>query len=496
MKHRRHIGIIAFVTIMSPAIAFANAGPPIAIQAYIHLVFLTWVIGLGEGFLLYLLFRAWRLPTRTSRIFKSMIAANIASACLGMVFISSAYTARIMGDVTIENFEPAFWKMVYATFALTVVIEFPFFLYALYGRKWLVPKAVATTLIAHAISYTLLFGWYTPHYLEESLTSYKASFLHQAFSCVPPKLEKLPALEVVAASAFEMKEDYDLYYISPDGKQVLRSDLAGNHREVIATLNTDIMPDRLYAGPRKVIEETKEEKDKEDHETTQGLLQSDSQGQIPEKKHKEDHKTTQVLLNLDTQGGIPEKEDKEDHEIIQRVCLECGFDLYVLADYVGGRDYGYQYKKLIVENFSPRAAVMMRDGEYDGEWDTKTDFERTFRSFGDAEKWEFSTDFWPRLILHRVKSKPEPHTTATGQRGYAQDFTANRDALYLTQTPIINWPIRNGTRIAGDYGVFQLGKDQICILDPENKRIALIARGFGPVVAKPHAEAPAEEVKE
>ncbi|NLV44440.1 MAG: hypothetical protein GXY07_08050 [Candidatus Hydrogenedentes bacterium] len=30
-----------------------------------------------------------------------------------------------------------------------------------------------------------------------------------------------------------------------------------------------------------------------------------------------------------------------------------------------------------------------------------------------------------------------------------------------------------------------LGKDQICILDPEKKRIALIARGFGPVVAKP-----------
>ena len=447
MKHLRQIVIIAFVAMMSPSIAFANAGPAIAWRFGIHLIFLTWVIGLGEGLLLYILFRGWRLRSGTYRIFISMIAANIASAWVGMRFVNSAYAARIMGDVTIENLMPPFWRMVYATFALTVVIEFPFFLWALYGRKWLVPKATAATLLAHGISYALLFGWYTPNYLEERLTSYKTSFLHQAFSCVPPELENLPALEVVAASAFAIKEDYDLYYISPDGKQVLKSDLAGSAKEVIATLNMSIMPDRLYACPRKIIEETKEGKGKESHDT------------------------------------------------IQRVCWESGFDLYVLADY-DHREPGYKHKKQIMENFSPRAAVMMRDGEYDGEWDTKTDRERTFRSFGDAEKWEFSTDFWPRLDLHRVKPKPEPHTTATGQRGHAQDFGVNRDPLYLTQTPIINWPIRNGTQIAGDYGVFQLGKDQICILDPEKKRIALIARGFGPVVAKPHAETPPEEVKE
>jgi len=63
-----------------------------------------------------------------------------------------------------------------------------------------------------------------------------------------------------------------------------------------------------------------------------------------------------------------------------------------------------------------------------------------------------------------------------------------REAMFSIDTPFVQWLIRNGTHIAGDYGVFQLGKDQICILDPEKKRIALIARGFGPVVAKPPLE--------
>lgn len=435
------------MVMMSATVASANAGPAIALKFGFHLLFLTWIIGLGEGFFLYLLFRAWRQRSGTARIFISMIIANIASAWVGMLFVNSAYPARIMGDITIENVTPAFWTMVYVTFALTVVIEFPFFLWALKGRKWLVPKAAATTLLAHGISYTLLFGWYTPVYLEETLTSYKTSLLHQIIEPAPPLLAELPALEVVPPSAFEMKEDYVLYYISPDGKEVLRSDLAGNGREVIATLNMDVMPDRLYARPRKVVEETKEGK------------------------------------------------NKEKQKIIRRICWESGFDLQVLADYDNGQP-SYKYQAMLVENFSPRAAIMMRDGEYYGEWDTKTDRDTTFRSFGDAEKWEFSTDYWPRLDVHRVRPKPEPYTSEKVQTFYAQETGVNRDALYLTQTPFINWPIRSGTQIAGDYGVFQLGKDQICIFDPEKKRIALIARGFGPVVAKPPLEAVPEEIQE
>ncbi|NLV43698.1 MAG: hypothetical protein GXY07_04285 [Candidatus Hydrogenedentes bacterium] len=408
--------LITGMVVILPSIACANAGAAIFYQFGIHFVLLTWTIGLGEGLLLYILFRVWRLRSGTFRIFISMIAANVTSAWLGMLFVKNRYAAQIMGDVTIENLIPAFWTMVYVTFVLTMIIEFPFFLVALYGRKWLIPKAVATILIAHGISYTLLFYWYSPDYVMNMVTE----------------------LEVVPASSFEIKEDYDLYYISQDRKYVLRSDLTGNNKEVVATLDMDGVPDRLCAYPRKVVEE------------------------------------------------IQEGKEKEGHKTVSRVCWESGFDLYVLMNVDG------VYKtRLLCENFSPQSAVALWDGVYKGYWDTNTDRDHgNFRSFGNTTKWIFFSEYWPPLLVYQVKSVP--HTSAEKQSGFTLYPEGSFYTIYQVQTPFIQWPVRNGTDIAGDYGVFLLGKDQICILDPEKKRIALIARGFGPVVAKP----PLEEIPE
>jgi hypothetical protein len=44
-----------------------------------------------------------------------------------------------------------------------------------------------------------------------------------------------------------------------------------------------------------------------------------------------------------------------------------------------------------------------------------------------------------------------------------------------------DWRIRNATHLPGDYVLFQLGSDQICVVDPMLKQIALVARGRGPV---------------
>ncbi len=391
MEQLRQRVLITLVTTMLPTIAHANAGPAILWRFSTHLVVLTWVIGIGEGLLLCILLRAWRFRSLKYRIFFSMIAANIASAWLGMLFVKSRYTSQIMGDVTVENLIPAFWTMVYVTFVLTMIIEFPFFLVALYGRKWLVPKGVAATIFVHCISYSLLFFFYRG---EDSINM-------------------VAELELVPASTFEMKEDYDLYYISPDGKHVLRSDLAGNDKEVIATLDMDGIPDRLCACPRKVTEEI---------------------------------------------------QDNKKHKSVQRICWESGFDLYVLMNINGKYE-----TKLLLEHFSPHSAIKLFGGEYKGGWDIETwgDF-RNFMSFGDVEKWEFNSDFWGWFSV----------------RGIEQ----GRHARYRILTFFVQWPVRNGTHIAGDYAVFLLGKDQICILDPEKKRIALITRGFGPVVAKPPLE--------
>ena len=413
MKQLRQMVLITFLTTILPAIAHANMGPSFNARFEFHLLFLTWIIGIVEGLLLCTLFRAWRPRVWMFRIFFSMIAANVASAWLGMQFLNSRYADQIMGDITIENLIPVFWTMVCVTFVLTMIIEFPFFLAALYGRKWLVPKAVAATLFLHCISYSRLF--FVTYGGEESMNM-------------------VTELQVVPASAFEMKEDYDLYYISPDGKNVLRSDLAGNDKEVIAMLDMEGIPDRLCACPRKVTEE------------------------------------------------IQEGTDNKKHKSVQRICWESGFDLYVLMNINGKYE-----TKLLLEHFSPHSAIKLSDGEYWEVWDVKTggDF-RKFRSFGDAEKWEFDSDSWGWLNVRGIKQGYRPYTISP------QRYEQGRHARYEILPFFVQWPVRNGTHIAGDYAVFLLGKDQICILDPEKKRIALIARGFGPVVAKP----PLEEISE
>ena len=49
------------------------------------------------------------------------------------------------------------------------------------------------------------------------------------------------------------------------------------------------------------------------------------------------------------------------------------------------------------------------------------------------------------------------------------------------EMPLGDWRICDATHLPGDYVLFQLGRDQICIFDPMQKRIALVARGRGPV---------------
>ena len=51
------------------------------------------------------------------------------------------------------------------------------------------------------------------------------------------------------------------------------------------------------------------------------------------------------------------------------------------------------------------------------------------------------------------------------------------------ETPFIQWQARNAIQLPNDQVIFQLGGDQICLFDPNTKRLAILARGRGPVVA-------------
>ena len=50
-------------------------------------------------------------------------------------------------------------------------------------------------------------------------------------------------------------------------------------------------------------------------------------------------------------------------------------------------------------------------------------------------------------------------------------------------TPFLSWPVRCATIIPGDQIIFEMGK-QICLFDPDERKLALIARGRCPVVVR------------
>lgn len=78
--------------------------------------------------------------------------------------------------------------------------------------------------------------------------------------------------------------------------------------------------------------------------------------------------------------------------------------------------------------------------------------------------WKFETGFWP----------------IEGLRG--DNAGDGRIVQFSLETPFAEWAVRNATQLPNGQVVFQLGDNQICILDPDQKAIALLVKGRGPVV--------------
>jgi len=129
-----------------------------------------------------------------------------------------------------------------------------------------------------------------------------------------------------------------------------------------------------------------------------------------------------------------------------------------------------QSSKVLVRSNINAAAVQF--------WREQADPERisgTWFNFGKVPKlgsavkssWEFQTGFWPIEGLRGVNTNSQ------------QRFR------FSLETPFVSWVARNATHLPGDLVIFQLGHDQICLLEAETKKIALLAKGQGPIVVIP-----------
>ncbi len=163
----------------------------------LHLLFGNILIGIVEALLL-----AKFAGCRETRAVGILIAANYVSAWLGYYFIFE----RQMGiDITIDNLKLWFYLSMAIALLFTIIIEFPFFWYALKETKRKLGKALKMMFIIHCVSYSGLIAWY----LLVSETSV------------------MKKLEVVDYAEINLRNNYVLYYRTADNKQLKKLNLNG-----------------------------------------------------------------------------------------------------------------------------------------------------------------------------------------------------------------------------------------------------------------------------
>jgi hypothetical protein len=151
-----------------------------------------------------------------------------------------------------------------------------------------------------------------------------------------------------------------------------------------------------------------------------------------------------------------------------------GFDLFAVQI---SENRSKQRTVPVLQNFAANAAIDERMRKLEGQ-----EADMSWYNFGAVAKlgvdspWSMRVGFW---AVEGISCRRED----TGER-----------FRFSLETPFVQWRVRNATQLKGDLVLFQLGDDQICLLDPFGKRIALVTRGQGPVVAlgMPRPPLPAE----
>jgi hypothetical protein len=113
-----------------------------------------------------------------------------------------------------------------------------------------------------------------------------------------------------------------------------------------------------------------------------------------------------------------------------------------------------------------------------GESKLETRLENTWFNFGQVEsvsesvtgRWDFYTQFWAGGGL-----------TGRPKKSSASASDGTREIHVALETPFASWIARNAVLLPEDKVLFQLGSNQICLLDAATRRLALVCYGRGPI---------------
>lgn len=366
----------ALTLLAIPAPVLANAGTPLMWAGMLHLAFGNAIIGCIEGAILARVF-----GLRSGRTIWAMVLANYFSAWVGGLFLGP----MLLGWVPLDLYTAwrFLWIVVGVTYAMTLVLEWPFVARCVRGSGDWFRRSVKGSFLVQTATYVPLFGWY---WLASGTTLYTQMHI------VRPEEIAMPAGVVV-------------YYISAANGSVKAQSLADGRERTVYDLKSRDSEDRLTV-----------------------------------RRSAGDTKAWDLIARMET------GDDNEPNLIT------------------------------IHAAFTQTAALDWRVEEiglphYCGNWDNKGPAAQLASASESA--WKFYAGFWAVEGLSGTNAK-----------------TGEQFRLCLEMPFVQWWMVRNVTHLPGDHVLFQLGENQICVLDAASKRVAMVARGRGPVAVIEEAGRP------
>jgi hypothetical protein len=217
MKRHSTYLLLLLALLAFPQHAMANAGTPLIWATVFHLFFGNTLIGWGEG---WLLSKLYQVPKLKSVLV--MIAANYTSAWFGEFFVGNIAFRSMPLDL--NNAWRWFWIMVFATYCMTLVLEWPFIAWCLRATQDWWRRSLKATIITQSASYIVLFGWY---WIASGTSLYTQ-------------------MNIVKPTELSLPESVLVYFINSEDGHVYKSHLPGTDRLKIYELHSSNSDDRLF----------------------------------------------------------------------------------------------------------------------------------------------------------------------------------------------------------------------------------------------------------
>ena len=200
----KYLVLAGLILFAFPQVALANVGTPLMWMGVWRLLFINILIGVGEGLAIALIFK--------SRIFRTigiMLLANYFSWVVGEIALlplAAKYGERILGDQPLYNVVAFCKYLVAVAFVLSIVLEFPFCFWAIFKKRWRIPKSIISVVAVNLVSYAAIVWIYSGVSGTTIITN----------------LTMEPSLDFAASKqawVYYISKDYALYKIRIDGTE-------------------------------------------------------------------------------------------------------------------------------------------------------------------------------------------------------------------------------------------------------------------------------------